>query len=94
MGEREPIRFETSGVKVRTVGLAGLGHREICVEFATEALLDAALEFLRYVSEYRPATQLYSSQDVRIGLAARSRVHCSNSMGDTFPRELWGRMAL
>ena len=42
----------------------------------------------------RPAPRLCSSQEVRIGLGARSRVHCSNSVGDTLPRELWGRTAL
>jgi hypothetical protein len=36
----------------------------------------------------RPAPRRWSSQEVRIGLGARSRVHCSNSVGDTLPREL------
>ena len=42
----------------------------------------------------RRAPRLSSSQEVRIGPGARSRVHCSNSVGDTLPRELWGRTAL
>jgi len=42
----------------------------------------------------RRAPRLSSSQEVSIGLGARSRVHCSNSVGDTLPRELWGRTAL
>ncbi len=40
------------------------------------------------VNVNRPAPRLWSSQEVRIGLGARSRVHCSNSVGDTLPREL------
>ena len=54
-----------------------------------DAELVSRFEWLR-----RPAPRLSSSQEVRIGLGARSRVHCSNSVGDTFPRELWGRTAL
>jgi hypothetical protein len=42
----------------------------------------------------RRAPRLSSNQEVSIGLGARSRVHCSNSVGDTLPRELWGRTAL
>ena len=42
----------------------------------------------------RRAPRLSSNQEVSIGLGARARVHCSNSVGDTLPRELWGRTAL
>jgi len=42
----------------------------------------------------RRAPRLSSNQEVSIGLGARSRVHGSNSVGDTLPRELWGRTAL
>ena len=46
----------------------------------THDWLDRSLE--------RPAPRLPSSQEVRIRLGARSRVHCSNSVGDTLPSEL------
>ena len=52
-------------------------------------------ERARFVgSLVRRAPRLSSNQEVRIGLGARSRVRCSNSVGDTLPRELWGRTAL
>jgi len=62
--------------------------------FATEFKAQAVRIVRESGKSVRGAPRLSASQDVRIELGARARVHCSNSVGDTLPRALCGRTAL